>query len=116
MIRIFAILSAGLAVVLGGLFAMVLGGFGPCAAGLSVGSIGGALVAGVIVSWLGAVLLQTRWLAALLFALPMTLGFLAAALSHQGWRCVAVLGSILLPFAAVGMFRVDHRKYRDRTA
>ena len=109
-------LSASLALLLGGIFGMTLSGFGPCAARLSVGSIGGALVAAVIISWLGAVLLQARWLAALLFSLPMALGIMFAALSQHWGRCIAMVACIVVPFAVVGLFRVDRRKIHDHPA
>ena len=95
---------------------MILSGFGPWGARLSVGSIGGALVVAVIISWLGAVLLQARWLAALLFSLPMALGILFAALSQQWGRCIAMFACLVVPFAAVGLFRFDRRKIHDRAA
>jgi hypothetical protein len=99
-----------LALFLGSLFGMMLSGIGPFAARLSVGSIGGALAAGVIVSWLGAVFLQTRWLAALLFSVPMAMVILFPAMSYQWWRCFALFACIVVPFAVVGLFRFDHRK------
>ena len=116
MIRFLPNVAAGLALVLGGIFGMMLGDVGPCAARLSVGSIGGALAAGIIVSWLGAVFLQTRWLAALLFSLPMALVVLVPAISYQWWRCFALLACIVVPFAVVGLFRFDHRKVHGNAA
>jgi uncharacterized membrane protein len=116
MTRILPKVSAGLALLLGSLFGMMLAGVGPCAARLSVGSIGGALAAGIIVSWLGAVFLQTRWLAALLFSLPMALVVLVPAISYQWWRCFALLACIVVPFAVVGLFRFDHRKVHGNAA
>jgi len=83
MTRILPNVSVGLALLLGSLFGTMLSGIGPCAARLSAASIGGALAAGIIVSWLGAVFLQTRWLAALLYSLPMALVVMFPALSHQ---------------------------------
>jgi hypothetical protein len=116
MTRILPKVSVGLALLLGSLFGMMLGGVGPCAARLSVGSIGGALAAGIIVSWLGAVFLQTRWLAALLFSLPMALVVLVPAMSYQWWRCFALLACIVVPFALVGLLRFDHRKIHGNAA
>jgi hypothetical protein len=109
-------ISAGLALFLGGIFGMALSGFGPCAARLSVASIGGALVAAVIISWLGAVLLRARWLAALLFSLPMAVGILFAALAQHWGRCIAMFACIVVPFAVVGLFRADRRKTHDHPA
>jgi len=114
--QIFAILVASLALFLGGAFGMMLSGFGIFAARLSVGSVGGALVAAIIISWLGAVVLQTRWLAAILFSSPMALGILFAARSHQGWRCLAVFAGFVVPFAMAGLFRFDDRKHQSHAA
>ena len=111
MTKILAILTAGLALFLGGVFGMMLSGFGIFAARLSVGSVGGALAAAIVISWLGAVVLQTRWLAAILFSFPMSLGILFAASSREWSRCVAVLACIVVPFAMVGLFRFDDRKH-----
>jgi hypothetical protein len=116
MARILPNLSVGLALFLGSMFGMMLGGVGPCAARLSIGSIGGALAAGIIVSWLGAVFLKTRWLAALLFSLPMGLVILPPAMSFQWWRCFALFACIVVPFAVVGLFRFDHRKVHGNAA
>ena len=101
---------------MGSMFGTMLSGIGPCAARLSVASIGGALAAGIIVSWLGAVFLQTRWLAALLFSLPMALVVLFPALSHQWWRCLALFACIVVPFAVVGLFGFGHRKVHRHAA
>ena len=106
-----AILVGGLALVFGGIFGMMLSGYGICAARLSVSSVGGALVAAVVLSWLGAVALRTRWLAAILFSLPMVLGFLLAAAAQRWGRCGAIFPCIVASFAVVAMFRVDHRKH-----
>ena len=116
MTRILPNVSVGLALLSGSIFGMMLGGVGPCAARLSAASIGGALAAGIIVSWLGAVFLQTRWLAALLFSLPMALVVLFPALSHQWWRCLALFACIVVPFAVVGVFRFDQRKVHGHAA
>jgi hypothetical protein len=116
MTKFFALLTGGLALFLGGVFGMMLSGFGIYAARLSVGSVGGAFVAAIIISWLGAVVLQTRWLAAILFSLPMALGILFAASSHQWWRCLAAFACIAVPFAMVGLFRFDDRKHHSHAA
>jgi amino acid permease len=110
MIKFVPMLSVGLAVFLGCLFSMMLGGFGPCAASLSAKSIGGALVAAFIVSWLGAVFLQTRWLAALLFSSPLFLALPFAAQSQQWGRCIALFACMVVPFAVVALFGFDRRK------
>jgi hypothetical protein len=112
MTHILAIFTAGLALFLGGVFGMMLSGFGIYAARLSVGSVGGAFVAAILISWLGAVVLPTRWLGAILFSAPMALGILFAASSHQWWRCLAVFACIAVPFALAGLFRFDDRKHR----
>jgi len=104
-----AILAAALAVFLGGLFAMMLSGFGPVAAALSVGSVGGGLLAAVIISWLGGVLLHKRWLAAFLFSVPMAFGIAFAAMTHQWWRCLALAACIVAPFVVVGQLSFDRR-------
>jgi hypothetical protein len=116
MSKIFAILVASLALFLGGVFGMMLSGFGIFAARLSVGSVGGALVAAIVISWLGAVVLQIRWLAAILFSSPMALGILFTAGSHQGWRCLALFACIVVPFAMVGLFRFDDRKQHSHAS
>jgi len=116
MIKCLPILSIGLALFLGGLFSMMLGGFGPCAAQLSVRSIGGALVAAFIVSWLGAVFLQSRWLVALLFSSPLFLALPFAALSQQWGRGIALFACMMVPFAVVGLFGFDRRKIHARGA
>jgi hypothetical protein len=108
--------TAGLALFLGGLFAMMLSGFGPLAARLSVGSVGGALLAAVVVSWLGGALLQRRWLAAILFAVPMAVGLSLAAISQQWWRCLVLSACIAVPFVVVGQLRFDRRKFHHRGA
>jgi hypothetical protein len=113
MTNIFAIFAGVLALFLGGVFGVMLSGFGIHAARLSVGSVGGALVAAIIISWLGAVVLHTRWLAAILFSLPMALGILFAARSHQWWSCVAVFACIVVPFALAGLFRFDDRRHHS---
>lgn len=111
--KFVAIFVGGLALLLGGIFGMMLGGYGICAARLSVTSVGEALAAAVILSWLGAVALRTRWLAAILFSLPMALGFLFAAAAHRWGRCAAIFPCIVASFGVVAMFRVDRRK-RDQ--
>ena len=110
MIKFLPRLSVGLALLGGVLFSMVLSGFGPFAARLSVGSIGGALVTAVVVSWLGAVFLQTRWLASLLFSSPLILGLLYAAQSQQWSRCLALFACLVVPFVVVGLCGSDRRK------
>jgi hypothetical protein len=62
------------------------------------------------------VLLQARWLAALLFSLPMALGILFAGLSQQWGRCLAMAACIVVPFAVVGLFRFDRGKIHDHAA
>jgi hypothetical protein len=106
-----AIAVGGLALLAGGLFSMMLGGFGFCAARLSVSSVGGAFVAAVSISWIGAVALRTRWLATILFSLPMALGFLVAAAGQRWWRCAAIFPCIAASIAVVAKFRFDHRKH-----
>jgi hypothetical protein len=113
MTKFFAILVGGLALVLGCIFGMMLSGYGICAARLSAASVGGALAVAVILSWLGAVALRTRWLTAVLFSLPMVLSFLFAAAAQRWGRCVAIFPCIVASFAVVAMLRVDHRK-RDQ--
>jgi hypothetical protein len=116
MTKILSVLSAGLALLLGGIFGTMLSGFGPFAAQLSVASIGGALVAALITAWLGAVLLKTRWLASLLFSAPFVVGLLFAALSQQWGRCLAMLPCVAVSFTVVGLFTADGRKIRDPEA
>jgi hypothetical protein len=110
MTKIFAILAAGLALFLGSLFGMMLGGFGICAARLSVVSVGGTLLAALIISWLGAVTLRRRWLAAILFSIPMALGFLFAAMSHDWGRCGVVFACIVVSFAVVLLFSIQPQR------
>ena len=111
MTKFCAILVGGFALLFGGIFSMMLGDYGMCAARLSVASVGGAFVAAVIISWLGAVALRTRWLTAVLFSLPMVLGFLVAAAAQRWWRCAAIFPCIAVSFVVVAMFRFDHRKH-----
>lgn len=111
--HLFPILAVVLALFLGGLFAVLLSGFGGYASRLSVLSVAGGFLAAIIISWLGAVLLQTRWLAAVLFSVPMAVGISFAAMSHQWWRCVIVFACAVVPFALVGLFQFDHRKLRS---
>jgi hypothetical protein len=101
--------AAGLALVLGGIFAVSMSGLGE-ASRPALGLIVVALIAAVVISWLGAVLLQTRWLAAVLFSAPIAAGLPFAAISHQWSRCFALLACVILPFAVVGLFRFDHRR------
>ena len=116
MAKFSAIFVGGLALVLGGIFGTMLGGYGLCAARLSVASVGGALVAAVAISWVGAVALRTRWLTATLFSLPMVLVFLFAAAAQRWGRCAAILPCIAVSFAVVAMFRFDHRKHDGHAA
>jgi hypothetical protein len=110
-----AVLVGGLAFFLGGLFSMMLGGFGFCAARLSVTSVGGGLVAAVSLAWVGAVALRTRWLTVILFSVPMALGFVLAAAAQRWGRCGAILACIVASITVVAMARFDHRKH-DRPA
>ena len=110
--KYLSIVLGGLALFLSALFAMRLGGMGPLGARLSVGSLGGAVAAGVAVAWLGGALLQTRWLAAILFSLPMALFLVLACISQQWWRGVALLACMVLPFVVVGRLRFDRRQSR----
>ena len=112
--NLFPILAVVLALFCGALFAVLLSGFGGYASRLSVLSMGGGFLAAIIISWLGAVLLQTRWLAAILFSLPLAVGISFAAMSHQWWRCVIVFACAVVPFALVGLFRFDHRNLRSK--
>jgi hypothetical protein len=113
--KVLGISVAVLALVLGGLFGMALSGFGFGTAHVSVLSVGGALVASIAISWVSAVVLQTRWLAAALFALPMAIGILFAAMSHHWWACAVLLVSILIPFAALAIYQFDQQN-RQRPA
>ena len=112
MTKYLPIVVGGLALFLSALFAMRLGGMGPLGARLSVRSLGGAVAAGVAVAWLGVALLQTRWLAAILFSLPMALFLVLACISQQWWRGVALLACMVLPFVVVGRLRFDRRQSR----
>ena len=116
MTKFFAVLVGGLALLFGGIFGMMLSGYGFCAADLSVATVGGALAAAGILSWLGAVALRTRWLTATLFSLPMVLGFLFAAAAQRWGRCAAIFPCIVASFGVVAMFRFDHRKHDDHAA
>ena len=110
--KVLGISAAVLALVLGGLFGMALSGFGFRTAHVSVLSVGGALVAAVVISWVSAVALQTPWLAAALFSVPMAVGVVFAAMSHHWWACAVLLVSILIPFVALALYQFDQRPHR----
>ncbi|MCI0744613.1 MAG: hypothetical protein L0Y58_04325 [Verrucomicrobia subdivision 3 bacterium] len=109
-------LAGGFALLLGGVFGLLLSGFGVWAPHVSMGSVAGALVAGAAISWVGAVLLQTRWLAAALFSLPLALGVVFAAMSHRWWGCAGLLAAIAIPFVALGIYQFDQRKPHHNAA
>ena len=111
--NLFPILVVVLALFSGGLFAVLLTGFGGFVDNLSVLSVAGGFLAAIIISWLGAVLLQTRWLAAILFSVPMAVGISFAAMSHQWWRCVILFACAVVPFVVIGLLQFDRRKWRS---
>ena len=96
--------------LLGGIFGALLSGFGLSTSNLSFLTVTGALIAAVLSSWIGAVVLRTAPLAALLFSAPMTVGLVFAAISKQWWGCAVLLGCMLIPFAALALYRFDQRK------
>ena len=116
MIKHIPTYSVVLALLVGSIFSVMLSGFGPLAAELSAGSIGGALVAALIVSWLGAVFLQARWLAPVLFSSPFAVGLLFAVLSRHWGRCIALFACIVVPFVVVGFLGIDRRRIANRGA
>jgi hypothetical protein len=110
MTKVLPMMSVGLALFLGALFSLMLGGFGPGAARLSVGTVSGALVGAFVVSWVGAVFLETRWLASLLFSVPLLLAMSVPALSHQWGRCLAMFACVVVSFLVVALFGRDRRR------
>jgi hypothetical protein len=114
MIKHIPIVSVCLALLAGIFVSMMLGGIGPWAAELSVRSIGGAIAAAIVVSWIGAVFIQTRWLPPMLFSLALALGLFAACLSRHWGRCIALIACIVVSFLVVAFFGFDRRKIENR--
>jgi hypothetical protein len=109
-IRIVGKLTGGFILLLGFIFGALLSGFGVWTPHVSFITISGVLIAAVVISWVGAVLLQTPPLAALLFAFPMVVGAAFAAFASQWWACAALLASMIIPFAALALYQFDQRK------
>jgi len=103
-------LGGAFILLLGGIFAALLSGFGVSTSHLSFITVTGALIAAVLSSWIGAVVLRTAPLAALLFSAPMAVGLVFAAISRQWWGCAVLLSCMLIPFAALALYRFDQRK------
>ena len=103
-------LGGAFILLLGGFFAALLTGFGVSASHLSFITVTGALIAAVLSSWIGAVVLRTAPLAALLFSAPMAVGLVFAAISKQWWGCAVLSSCMLIPFAALALYRFDQRK------
>jgi hypothetical protein len=114
MSKLIPVVSGCLALVAGIVVSMMLGGIGPWSAELSVWSIGGAIAAAIVVSWIGAVFIQTRWLPPLLFSSALALGLLAAGLARHWGRCIALLACIVVSFLVVAFLGFDRRKIEDR--
>jgi len=102
--------------LLGGVFGALLSGFGIWAPCVSWFTVAGALIAAVAISWLGAVLLQTAPMAALLFAMPMLAGMVFATWAHQWWASVILLTCTIIPFGALALYQFDQRKSGQRGA
>jgi hypothetical protein len=96
--------------LLGGIFAALLSGFGMLTPHLSLLTVTGALLAAILSSWIGAVVLRTASLAALLFAGPMMVGLVFAVISRQWWGGAVLLACMFIPFAALALYRFDQRK------
>jgi hypothetical protein len=103
-------LGGAFILLLGGIFAALLSGFGVWTSHLSFITVTGALIAAALSSWIGAVVLRTAPLAALLFSAPMAVGLVFAALSKQWWGCAVLLSCMSIPFAALALYRFDQRK------
>jgi hypothetical protein len=102
---------AGAAILLlSGTFAALVSGFGMTTPHLSWISVIGALGAAILSSWIGAVVLRTASLAALLFSAPMTVGLVFAVISRQWWACAVLSACIVIPFAALTLYQFDQRK------
>jgi hypothetical protein len=100
--------------LLGGIFAALVSGFGMSTPHLSLITVTGALLAAILSSWIGAVVLRTASRAALLFSAPMAAGLVFAVISRQWWACATLLVCMFIPFAALTLYRFDQRK-PDRT-
>jgi len=98
--RIVGKFTGGFILLLGVVFGVLLSGFGVWTPHVSFITISGALIGAVVISWVGAVLLQTPPLAALLFSFPMVVGAVFAAFARQWWACAVLLVSMTIPFAA----------------
>ena len=108
--RIVGKLTGGFILLLGFIFGALLSGFGVWTPHVSFITISGVLIAAVVISWVGAVLLQTPALAALLFSFPMVVGAIFAAFAHHWWASAVLLASMIIPFAALTLYQFDQRK------
>jgi hypothetical protein len=103
-------LAGGFIVLVGAIVGVLLSGFGIWTPHLSFITVGGALVAALIISWVGAVALQRAPLAALLFSIPIALAIGFAAIARQWSACIALLACMIIPFAALALYQFDQRK------
>jgi uncharacterized membrane protein YoaK (UPF0700 family) len=108
--RIVGKITGACILLLGIIFGALLSGFGVWTPHVSFITISGTLIGAAAISWFGAVLLQTPALAALLFSFPMVVGAVFAAFARQWWACAALLASMVIPFAALTLYRFDQRK------
>ena len=108
--NLLPVLAVVLTLFLGGVFAVLLSGLGGYGDRLSVLTIGGGFIAAIVTSWLGAALLERRWVAAILFSLPLAVALTITAGAQQWWRCVTVLGCMAVSFAVVRQFQFDRRR------
>jgi hypothetical protein len=114
--RIMGKVTGVFIMLLGAIFGALLSGFGLWTPRVSWFTVPGALIAAIAVSWLGAVLLQTAPMAALLFAIPMLAGMVFATWAHQWWSSAILLACTIIPFAALALYQFDQRKSGQRSA
>jgi hypothetical protein len=103
-------LAGGFIVLVGAIVGALLSGFGIWTPHLTFITVAGALIASIVVSWVGAVAPQRAPLAALLFSVPIVLAIGFAAVARQWWGCVALLACMIIPFAALALYQFDPRK------
>lgn len=103
-------LAGAFIVLLGVVVGVLLSGFGIWAPYVSFISVTGALASALLISWVGAVALQRAPLAALLFSVPLAVGIGFAAFARHWWASGVLVACMIIPFAALTLFRFDQRK------
>jgi hypothetical protein len=114
--RVFGKIAGVFILLMGSVCGALLSGFGVWTPHVSFMSIALALVAAVGISWIGAVLLETPPLAAMLFAIPLAAGMAFTIASRQWGSCAVLFGAMVIPFAALALYKFDLRKPDQRRA